>query len=112
MADKKTTFSEAMRAEKNAQSLIAGGKWTPEMHEAAFGRNILHEDLEYIGDGFHTVYSLNDDVRDRLIAHSRQDIAMAYAAISNLKTEMRRLRTMLSIAILLIIALLSVQVFT
>jgi hypothetical protein len=112
MAYKKTTFAEAMRGDMNAQKLLPGGKWSPENYEASFGRNILHEDLDYIGDGSpKTVYSLDDDTRDRLIAHCRQDVAMSYAAISNLRKEMRNLRFQLSLSVLVIVGLLIFHIF-
>ena len=45
----------------------------------ALGRNILREELGYFGPWDGAVYNLDDETRDRLIAHSRQDIATTYA---------------------------------
>ena len=44
----------------------------------AISANILHDDLGEFSDSVEFDYHLDDTTRDRLIAHGRQDAAMAY----------------------------------
>jgi len=52
------------------------GECRPSSVNAATARNVLHEDLGRFGDP-NQHYSLDDDTRDRLIAHARQDASHA-----------------------------------
>ena len=49
----------------------------------AFSGNILNDDLGKFIDSTMFQYGLDEATRDRLIAHTRQDAAMAYAAASD-----------------------------
>ncbi|WP_110804600.1 hypothetical protein [Rhodobacter viridis] len=43
------------------------------------GRNVLHEELGRFGSWDGAIYDLDDETRDRLLAHARQDSASAYS---------------------------------
>jgi hypothetical protein len=71
-------------------------------------RNVLHEDLGRFKGRLHA-YHLNDDVRDRLLAHARQDAAHALCNTSSLLDQVKALRrTMLVLIGLMICSPLSV----
>lgn len=72
---KKITAEEALKTDLWAEKMIAGMKSTT--MDAALARNILAGDLGEFKDRFLTAYSLDEDTRDRLIAHARQDAAHA-----------------------------------
>lgn len=57
-------------------------------------RNILHEDLGYI-ETVQTFYHLDEATRDRLLAHARQDAALAVLNVGSLRKEITALRTQL-----------------
>lgn len=44
----------------------------------ALGANVLHEELGYYGPPDSPTYELDDETRNRLLAHARQDIAAIY----------------------------------
>ena len=54
-----------------------------------YARNILHEELGYFGP-VETRYRLDTETRDRLIAHARQDAALASFAVSELEERVKR----------------------
>lgn len=105
-ARKKTTFQEAMAADAFAAKLIRSGRSKREDYEASFARNILHEDLGYIGDDTQTCYHLDEDTRDRLIAHARQDAALACVSITGIRKEIRTLKLLLWLVVAIGIGLL------
>lgn len=58
---------------------------------AALGRNILKEELGAFTDPFRGAppYNLDDDTRDRLIAHAREDIASVYSLCVGIATMVK-----------------------
>ena len=62
--------------------------------DAATARNVLHEDLGYYRSKT-TDYLLDEGVRDKLLAHARQDAAHAVYAANTAATEVRKLRLFL-----------------
>lgn len=105
---KKLSADEDLAIHQNAIRMLPG--WTQAQIDAALARNILHDDLGYFTDP-NTTYHLNDTVRDRLIAHTRQDAAHALVvAISNQKA-IARVNIALRIAILLLAIMLVVQIY-
>jgi len=106
----KTSFAEAMQIDLNSLKLF-GRKIKPEDYEATFSKNSLHQDLGYIGATHPHVYDLDDDTRDRLIAHSRQDIVLTYVALINTRKELRGLRAFVVLLSIINTALLSILVF-
>jgi hypothetical protein len=65
---------------------------TQQTIDAESARHILHEELGYYADAAtaQRAYHLDDETRDRLIAHARQDSSHAIFAIASLASEMRR----------------------
>lgn len=85
---------------------------------AALGQNILRQELGHFGEWDGARYQLDQETRDRLLAHSRQDIASTYGmAVSALKAadNARRIATraclytfltlLVSIAVLIVVIL-------
>jgi hypothetical protein len=71
-------------------------------------RSVLHEDLGRFKGRLHA-YNLNDDARDRLLAHARQDAAHALCNTSSLLDQVKVLRrTMIVLIGLMIFSVLSV----
>ncbi|CCV06714.1 conserved hypothetical protein [Mesorhizobium metallidurans STM 2683] len=68
-------------------------------------RNILHEELGYFSD-VQTSYSLDEETRDRLIAHGRQDAAHALTntiALMESQASRRWTNRLLLIAVALLV---------
>lgn len=79
--------------------------------DAATARNILHEELGRF-EGDLTSYDLDQQTRDRLIAHTRQDAAHAVLSVGSLSKEVRALRGTIRILMVLVIALLALQLLS
>ena len=70
-------------------------------------RTVLQEDLGRFS-GHLQVYGLDDDTRDRLLAHARQDAAHALSNTATLLDQVKGLRrTMLGLVIAILFAVLS-----
>ncbi len=97
----KETFAESWKVALDTQKLL---KQSDESMDAEFARLILHEDLGYLKKTWPTSYSLDEETRDRLIAHARQDAAHAVVNTTRLRkmaidlTRTKRL-TWISIAL-------------
>lgn len=88
------TFKQAMDASLKA-TITVEGKISPEAYESTFARMTLKEDLGELGSEWQSVYALDDTTRDRLIAHTRQDAAMNYVAIVELRKQIKTLRVII-----------------
>jgi hypothetical protein len=55
-------------------------------------RNVLDDDLGRFDDSEKVDYDLDQPTRDRLLAHSRQDVAMVYYALVKAEQEARTAR--------------------
>ncbi|WP_159082458.1 hypothetical protein [Paragemmobacter aquarius] len=64
----------------------------------ALGQNILHEDLGAFSDPLKRVepYRLDGDTKDRLIAHTRQDVASTYGLATQIMTFQEKLKGSIS----------------
>ncbi|MBX4952114.1 MULTISPECIES: hypothetical protein [Rhizobium] len=87
----KLTFKEAVKLELETIRSVQG-RVTQDAVEATMARFVLKEDLCELKNDWPTSYGLDEDTRDRLIAHARQDAALAYYSSSNAKKEVKRLR--------------------
>ena len=92
------SFNEAMRADREAASGLT--RYGEREIERDFGRNIFRQDMGDFGNIAVDEY-LSDEVRDRLIAHIRQDVAMNYMAVNNVKKRLRHMQWLLWALILL-----------
>ncbi|NKK58783.1 hypothetical protein GFM44_23070 [Rhizobium leguminosarum bv. viciae] len=77
--------------------------------DAAIARNILHEELGQFEGSSLPTYGLDDATRDRLIAHARQDAAHAIMGIGTLTKEVRDLRRLISVVVVLLVVLIAVE---
>ncbi|ARQ08618.1 hypothetical protein NXC12_CH00527 [Rhizobium etli] len=87
----KLTFQEAVKLELETIKTVQG-RVNQNTVEATMARFVLKEDLCELKNEWPTTYDLDEDTRDRLIAHARQDAALAYYSSNNTKKEVRRLR--------------------
>ncbi|QSY94827.1 hypothetical protein J2J97_02460 [Rhizobium bangladeshense] len=87
----KLTFKEAVKLELETIRSVEG-RVSQDTIEATMARFVLKEDLCELKNDWLTNYGLDEDTRDRLIAHARQDAALAYYSSNNTKKEVRRLR--------------------
>ncbi|QND42398.1 hypothetical protein HB770_11755 [Rhizobium leguminosarum bv. viciae] len=106
----KLTFKEAVKLDLDSIKSV-NGKVTQDAKEASFAQHILKEDLGELKNDWLAVYSLDEDTRDRLIAHARQDAALACASSANTKKEVKRLRRLVWFFGLINLAMLLVLVF-
>ena len=74
--------------------------------DAKTAQNVLHEDLGYF-DSKSAAYDLDPPTRDKLLAHARQDAANAVYAAMTAAREVKRLRKMVCIFGLIVVALLA-----
>ncbi|MBY3314746.1 hypothetical protein [Rhizobium laguerreae] len=100
------TAEQDLQARLQAIRSMGGGQADV---DATIARNILHEDLGHF-DGQLTIYGLDDATRDRLIAHSRQDAALAVLNVGTLTKEARALRRWISVVVVLLVVLIAVEV--
>ncbi len=75
---------------------------------ATIARNILHEDLGRF-EGAQTIYHLDKATQDRLLAHARQDAALAVLGIGTITMEVRGLKRKVSFLIVLMVAVLALE---
>lgn len=81
---------------------------------ALLGRNVLKEELGAFSDPLKGAppYHLNEETRDRLLAHSRQDVASVYglcAGLIDLAKEQQRALNMMKIWLSLLTVLLVIE---
>ena len=113
--DDKLTADERAQANYKTQSKIyesvareTGDVEYAELDKSQLlGQNMLRYEIGYFGEWDGTNYKFEDTRRDRLLAHTRQDVASAYGiGRSNFRAiwEVRRIaRRLLQIGVLLVI---------
>ena len=76
--------TEALRLSQNVVAQIEGVGTAAyaEKSAALLGQNILREEIGYFGDWEGTNYDLSDAEKNRLVAHTRQDVAAIYSLAS------------------------------
>jgi hypothetical protein len=94
------TAKQALKSSLSAIKAVGGGV---DDIDAEVARNILNEDLGNFSGSYLTNYALDDETRDRLIAHARQDAAHAVVLCSRLSRELRVLKRMLYLVIFALI---------
>ena len=93
------TSDEDLKARIKAIRSISFGASKDEIQrqiDQAIARNVLHEKLGYFKSKSFSSYDLDDETRDSLIAHGRQDAAHALIASSRAVTKLAGLRTRVS----------------
>jgi len=103
----------ALNREAKAQRIMDdtfGGKGylAEDGTNVAIGRNILREEIGYFGPWEGARYKFDDETRDRLLAHGRQDAASAFAMARSAFKEAhyaRRATTRATLFLLVLIAL-------
>jgi hypothetical protein len=69
-------------------------------------RNVLDDDLRRFDDSGGFDYDLDQPTRDRLLAHSRQDVAMLYYALVKVEREARTARVWSWVCVLVLLIVL------
>lgn len=92
-SEQNLTYAQALKVEVDMAKAI-DGRMPEERLEEAMARLGLKEDLGELKSDWLTDYGLDDTTRDRLIAHARQDAALAYFSSNNTKRQVRRLRVL------------------
>jgi hypothetical protein len=80
---------------KALYAVSAPGEITQSRHNATIAKCVLDEDLGLVGE-WHQTYELDEDARDRLLAHGRQDAAYAVLNTSSLLDKILLLKRQLS----------------
>ena len=78
--------------------------------DAAAAKNVLHEDLGYFKSETQS-YNLDDKTRDKLIVHTRQDVANAVYAATTAGKKVKALQASVGFLTLLVLVLLCLQVW-
>lgn len=83
MSEAENAYAEKLRALKAlySQGLLNHSEYEKKCSDA-LGQNILHEELGYFSD-VQIRYNLEKDQVDRLIAHSREDIAATRGVVGS-----------------------------
>ncbi|TAU55734.1 hypothetical protein ELI43_24355 [Rhizobium leguminosarum] len=102
----KLTAEQDLKTRLGAIRALGGND--PAEINATIARNILHEDLGRF-EGDQTIYGLDQVKRDRLLAHARQDAALAVLGISTITNEVRGLNRKVSFLIALVVAVLALE---
>lgn len=98
-------FQRAAASYEDMDKSVGGAGWVAENQTNIYlGRNVLHEELGYFGPWEGTSYSLEQDERDRLLAHTRQDVASAFAMARSSFREAHSARRLATRAVWLIAA--------
>jgi hypothetical protein len=72
---------------------LGGDGWHAESgSNEALGQNILREEIGYFGPWEGPKYSLDQETRDRLLAHGRQDVASTFAMAKSAFKEAHQAR--------------------
>jgi hypothetical protein len=91
----KQTSEEALAVSLRTQRMILppGTNWNKQANHIA-ARNVLHTELGMFSDDL-PIYHLDQDTRDRLLVHARQDAAEALCHTSSLMDEVHKLKSAL-----------------
>lgn len=89
--DKKENAAEELKSQLRMDRDLRNWGAHREVEDNVTARNVLHQDLGRYA-GRHTKYDLDEETRDRLIAHTRQDAAQALLNTVTLMKEMRKLK--------------------
>ncbi len=93
MEERLQSSEEALQSKLKA-ARTWGGKQTEVQTNATISQNILHGDLGYHSDTMPD-YSLSDGVRDRLLAHARQDASLAALQAASTLNALRSIKRLL-----------------
>jgi hypothetical protein len=93
--EKKQTAQETLTIALKTQKLLSvpGANWT-KLANHIIARNVLDSDLGAFADEL-PVYHLDQDTRDRLLVHTRQDAAEVMCHVSSLMDEVHQLKAAL-----------------
>ena len=104
MSDPRPAANEDWFALKRAMKEVGNG--SEQAIDAEMGRHVLHGDLGRFRDEGLTNYYLDEDTRDRLIAHARQDASHAVIVASRTSKRVRQLWWMAVVILGLLLAIL------
>jgi hypothetical protein len=93
--EKKQTAQEALAIALKTQKFLSvpGSNWT-KLANHIIARNVLDSELGRFADEL-PVYHLDQETRDRLLVHARQDAAEAMCHVSSLMDDVHQLRATL-----------------
>ena len=95
-----TTAEEAYKAAMDAHKLIGSRNTVSDNNVLA--NNILEGDLGYFSNRGLQNYDLDKETRDRLIAHARQDAALAVINSSSILNELKKIRSAQTIILIMV----------
>jgi hypothetical protein len=101
-------YLRQVKAQQIIDKAVGGDGWHAESgSNEALGQNILREEIGYFGPWEGPNYSFDQETRDRLLAHGRQDVASTFAmAKSAFKEAHKALRVSMRTALLVYVSLL------
>jgi hypothetical protein len=93
--ESKQTAEEALAVVLKAQRSISlpGSDWNKQANHLV-ARNVLHSELGRYADS-QPIYALDQETRDRLLVHARQDAAEAMCHARSLMDEVHQLKSAL-----------------
>ena len=109
--DAEKDFATRKRAFEELDKATGGDGYSAEVQgNNSLGQNILREEIGYFGPYEGPRYDLDERTRNLLIAHTRQDVASAYACASSAFREAHRARKSAERAALLALGILILNV--
>ena len=106
----KITAEEGLKAAIAAHKALGRRDTTSDNNVVA--QNILEGDLGYFRDAGIAQYDLDEEARDRLIAHARQDAALAVLNSASLLAEVARMRRRQRITMVLLLVVVGLLVWS
>jgi hypothetical protein len=94
--DKETSEEALERAIKAHRRVFVPGRSWPVQANRTIAENVLNQELGHFADR-HSPYHLDQETRDLLLAHTRQDAAQALLNTISMMEEIHRLKKTLSI---------------
>ena len=97
-------FQQRTRIHQSVDQAVGGNGWIAEdRNNTSLGQNILREEIGYFGTWDGARYNLDQETRDRLLAHIRQDVASSFAMARSAFREAHQARRVAVRAVLFLI---------
>ena len=103
--DPRPTAAQSWKSTRFAMKLV--GRTSRADIDAEMSRNILQGDLGQFRDEGNESYFLDDDAKDRLLAHARQDAAHSVLIALRVEKKLAQMRWLIFVAIALLLLVLT-----
>ena len=95
----KAAYEAQVQAIEGIHALVSSDRLRAAHEKAsALGRNVLQEELGHFGRWTGGSYELDEERRDLLLAHARQDVAACFGLLSSLARELSEIQAELRLS--------------